>query len=72
MIQISVQCGRKLQYEVKGASEKDERGFVTLIRYDNSGAPFGRATALFNWRTGAMEVWFISLSLNEIVVYIFL
>ena len=64
MIQISVQCGRKLEYEVKGASEKDERGFVTLIRYDNIDAPFGRATALFNWRTGAMEVCFKSLSLN--------
>ena len=56
MIQISLECGRKLEYEVKGASEKDERGFVTLIRYDAIDAPFGRATALFNWRTGAMEV----------------
>ena len=64
MIQISLECGRKLEYEVKGASEKDERGFVTLIRYDTADVPFGRATALFNWRTGAMEVWFISLSLN--------
>mgnify|MGYP000117208857 FL=1 len=56
MIQISLECGRKLEYEVNGASEKDERGFVTLIRYDTIDAPFGRATALFNWRTGAMEV----------------
>ena len=56
MIQISVQCGRKLEYEVKGASEKDEAGFVTLIRYDIADVPVGRATALFNWRTGAMEV----------------
>lgn len=54
--QISLTCGRKLDYEVKGTTEEEEGGFVTLIRYSSIDAPLGKATALFNWRTGAMEV----------------
>ncbi|KAI5082204.1 hypothetical protein GOP47_0001947 [Adiantum capillus-veneris] len=54
--QIGLVCGRKLDYEVKGASEDEEGGFVTLIRYNLVNSSMGKATALFNWRTGAMEV----------------
>jgi hypothetical protein len=61
MAQIRLECGRKLEYQVNGASGKDEEGFVTLIRYDPIEAPFGRAAALFDWRTGAMEVCSTSL-----------
>ena len=63
MAQIRLECGRKLEYQVNGATERDEGGFVTLIRYDPIEAPFGKATALFNWRTGVMEVWSILLCL---------
>ncbi|KAH7331137.1 hypothetical protein KP509_20G016300 [Ceratopteris richardii] len=54
--QIRLVCGRKLDYEVKGATEEEEGGFVTVIRYNLADAPLGKATAVFNWRTGAMEV----------------
>ncbi|KAH7289972.1 hypothetical protein KP509_30G026300 [Ceratopteris richardii] len=54
--EICLISGRKLQYEVKSATDEDEVTFVTLIRYNLSGAPLGKATALFNWSTGAMEV----------------
>ncbi|MCO5578923.1 hypothetical protein L7F22_032773 [Adiantum nelumboides] len=54
--QVGLVCGRKLDYEVKGASEDEEGGFVTLIRYNLVDSSMGKATALFNWRTGAMEV----------------
>ncbi|KAJ7570363.1 hypothetical protein O6H91_01G117200 [Diphasiastrum complanatum] len=47
--------GRRLQYEVKGGTEKLEAGFVTVIRYTLD-APIGKATALFNWRSAYMEV----------------
>jgi hypothetical protein len=57
MAQIRLEWGRKLDYQVHGATDRDEEeGFVTLIRYDPIDAPLGRAAALFNWRTGAMEV----------------
>jgi hypothetical protein len=56
MPQVRLESGRKLQYQVNGATAKDEVGFVTLIRYDRTDARSGQATALFNWRTGAMEV----------------
>lgn len=52
---VRLVCGRKLQYEVLGATEDDEAGFITLIRYSPN-APSGKATALFNWISGAMEV----------------
>jgi hypothetical protein len=70
MAQIRLECGRKLEYEVNGAPDEDEEGFVTLIRYDPIDAPFGRAAALFNWRTGAMEVCFTSLCPSLIVVLV--
>lgn len=53
---IKLVCGRKLDYEVKGANNEEEGGFVTVIRYNPKDAPLGKATALFNWRSGAMEV----------------
>ncbi|MCO5602562.1 hypothetical protein L7F22_056696 [Adiantum nelumboides] len=65
--QIQLVCGRKLDYEVKGATDEEEGGFVTLMRYNPVDSPLGRATALFNWRTGAMEV-----SPNESVVLVLL
>ncbi|MCO5579049.1 hypothetical protein L7F22_032901 [Adiantum nelumboides] len=65
--QIRLVCGRKLDYEVKGATDEEEGGFVTLIRYNAIDAPLGKATALFNWRTAAMEV-----SSNESVVLVLL
>lgn len=47
--------GRKLQYEVPGASSEEEDGFVTLIRYSPE-SPQGKATALFNFKVSMMEV----------------
>eukprot|EP00250_Pteridium_aquilinum_P017833 c23794_g1_i1 orf=101-2452(+) len=47
--------GRKCQYEVAGATEADEIGFMTLVRRTPD-ASFGKATALFNWKSGAMEI----------------
>lgn len=47
--------GRKLQYEVAGATSEEEDGFVTLIRYTPQ-SPQGRATALFNFKISVMEV----------------
>lgn len=47
--------GRKLDYQVNGATPEEEAGFVTLIRY-MPGTPLGKATAVFNTRSGAMEV----------------
>lgn len=52
---VRLLCGRKLQYEDITATRDDEAGFVTLIRYSPDSS-FGKATALFNWRSGAMEV----------------
>ena len=57
--------GRWLKYETKqgakvkssggGEVAKDESDYVTLVRYSAS-FPRGRATALMNWRLGAIEV----------------
>lgn len=47
--------GRKLLYEVKGASTADEEGFFTLVRLSNH-QPSGVATGLFNWKSGTVEV----------------
>ena len=57
--------GRWLKYETKqgakarstegGEAAKDESDYVTLVRYSAS-FPRGRATALMNWRLGAIEV----------------
>ena len=59
--------GRWLKYETKGGAKarsseggesktaKDESDYVTLVRYSAS-FPRGRATALMNWRLGAIEV----------------
>eukprot|EP00250_Pteridium_aquilinum_P002952 c13217_g2_i1 orf=1-180(-) len=52
--QVSLVCGQRLDYEVTGMSEQEE--VVTLICYSLIDAPLGKATTLFNWRTGAMEV----------------
>ncbi|GLJ10870.1 hypothetical protein SUGI_0136940 [Cryptomeria japonica] len=46
--------GRKLQYQVTGAKDDEEEGFVTLVRY-TAQCPQGKATALFNWKVSAME-----------------
>lgn len=46
--------GRKLQYQVAGAKDEEEEGFVTLVRYTPQ-CPQGKATALFNWKVSAME-----------------
>lgn len=54
--QLALVSGRKLDYEVKGSKEEEEIGFVTIIRYNLIDAPHGKATALFNWKTGLMEV----------------
>lgn len=47
--------GRKLAYEVPGATLEDEEGFVTMVRHAPD-APQGKATALFNWKVSALEV----------------
>jgi hypothetical protein len=55
MWQVLLISGRKLDYEVNGATAEEEAGFVTLIRFP-PGSPAGMATALFNFKSGAMEV----------------
>ncbi|CAK9206020.1 unnamed protein product [Sphagnum troendelagicum] len=52
---VRLLAGRKLDYEVKGATVEEEAGFVTVIRYTLD-YPLGKSTALFNTRSGAMEV----------------
>ncbi|KAL2654252.1 hypothetical protein R1flu_022380 [Riccia fluitans] len=47
--------GRKLAYEIPGNSADDEEGFVTLVRHTPD-SPYGKATALFNWKLSAMEI----------------
>ncbi|GLJ07471.1 hypothetical protein SUGI_0067860 [Cryptomeria japonica] len=47
--------GRRLQYQVEEGSNNDDMSFVTIVRFFPN-APLGRATALFNWRTGEIEV----------------
>ncbi|KAG0620699.1 hypothetical protein M758_4G236500 [Ceratodon purpureus] len=52
---IGLVSGRWLQYQVKDSQPEEERGFVTVIRYTPE-CPTGKATALFNWKSAAMEV----------------
>lgn len=47
--------GRRLDYQVNGATPEEEAGFVTLVRFTPD-APSGKATALFNTSSGALEV----------------
>jgi hypothetical protein len=47
--------GRRLDYQVNGATSEEEAGFVTLVRYTPD-TPSGKATALFNTSSGALEV----------------
>lgn len=59
-MQIKLEVGRKLQFQVKVASpdeethRREEEEFVTFIRFSPEN-PAGRATALFNWRLLAVE-----------------
>jgi hypothetical protein len=50
-------CGKKLQYEVQSPKPETEiaHEFVTLVRYTPQ-APYGQATALFNWKSGIIQV----------------
>ncbi|KAG0565461.1 hypothetical protein KC19_8G192000 [Ceratodon purpureus] len=52
---VALVSGRRLDYQVNGASPEEEAGFVTLVRYTPD-TPSGKATALFNTSSGAMEV----------------
>lgn len=52
---VALVCGRWLQYQVRDAPAEEERGFVTVVRYTPE-CPTGKATALFNWKSAAMEV----------------
>lgn len=61
---IGLVSGRWLQYQVRDSQPEDERGFVTVVRYTPE-CPTGKATALFNWKSGAVEV---TLGENVILV----
>ena len=52
---VGLISGRWLQYQVRDSQPEDERGFVTVVRYTPE-CPTGKATALFNWMSAAMEV----------------
>ncbi|MCO5572364.1 hypothetical protein L7F22_026117 [Adiantum nelumboides] len=52
---VTLLHGRRCQYEVFGSRQADEAGYITLVR-QFQGTHLGRATALFNWKSGAMEV----------------
>lgn len=52
---VALISGRWLQYQVRGSCCEQERGFVTVVRFTPE-CPTGKATALFNWKSGAMEV----------------
>lgn len=52
---VGLISGRWLQYQVAESRPEEERGFVTVVRYTPE-CPTGRATALFNWMSAAMEV----------------
>lgn len=52
---VGLISGRWLQYQIRDSQPAEERGFVTVVRY-TSECPTGKATALFNWMSGAMEV----------------
>ncbi|KAI5058784.1 hypothetical protein GOP47_0026954, partial [Adiantum capillus-veneris] len=52
---VTLLHGRKCQYEVPGSRQADEAGFITFVR-QLQGIRNGKATALFNWKSGAMEI----------------
>ena len=54
-LQTRLLVGRHLAYSVEGATEEEEKWFVTLIRFTPR-YPRGRATALLNWQCSAIEV----------------
>lgn len=54
-LQVTLASGRRLDYQVNGATLEEEAGFVTLVRYSPD-TPSGKATALFNTSSGALEV----------------
>ncbi len=68
MWQVSLISGRKLDYEVNGATAEEEAGFVTLIRF-LPGSSSGMATALFNFKSGAMEVCVSYLSCSALWLF---
>jgi len=53
---VALVSGRWLQYQVRDGPPEEERGFVTVVRYTPE-CPTGKATALFNWKSAAMEVF---------------
>ncbi|XP_024521551.1 glycine-rich domain-containing protein 1-like [Selaginella moellendorffii] len=52
---IMLFSGRHLDFAVPGASDRQEAWFVTMVRFTRD-APQGKATALFNWRSGGMQI----------------
>ncbi|XP_024524999.1 glycine-rich domain-containing protein 1-like, partial [Selaginella moellendorffii] len=52
---IMLFSGRHLEFAVPGASDRQEAWFVTMVRFTRD-APQGKATALFNWRSGGMQI----------------
>lgn len=62
---VALVSGRWLQYQVRDSPAEEERGFVTLVRYTPE-CPTGKATALFNWKSGAMEVQTLSIILHPL------
>ncbi|KAG0630927.1 hypothetical protein M758_1G214600 [Ceratodon purpureus] len=52
---VALVSGRWMQYQVRDSPAEEERGFVTVVRYTPE-CPTGKATALYNWKSGAMEV----------------
>ena len=58
---VALVSGRWMQYQVRDSPAEEERGFVTVVRYTPE-CPTGKATALYNWKSGAMEVDTISMT----------
>ena len=58
---VALLFGRWLQYRVVDSPPEEERGFVTVVRYTPE-CPTGKATALYNWKSGAIEVHIISIT----------
>jgi hypothetical protein len=52
---ITLVSGRRLDYQVNGATPEEEAGFITVVRFTPD-TPSGKATALFNTSSGALEV----------------
>ena len=65
LAQVGLVSGRWLQYQVRDCKPEDECGYVTLVRYTPE-CPTGKATALFNWKSAAMEVciYFTQLAMS--------